>query len=177
MTRSVENRYRGLPQRTPEMLFHIIQKFYRGAASHIELIEKRKQDAVAARVHYLETGEATPLSHALFILFSEMHFYVTCWLQVELALYRLSRMEHTREAGAILAANREELERHLHVRQCLEDIRSSVEEQFAHFGERMECVVADRYWFHGVYFTVDAHSFHQLSCICEEAMKMSQGDS
>jgi hypothetical protein len=88
--RDVENRYRGLPPRTPEMLYNIVRKFYRGAVSHYDLIQEKKREAYRAWEQFVRDGDDAPVRDSLHTLFLEYHFYTTCWLQIDLALYRLA---------------------------------------------------------------------------------------
>ncbi|MBO8163676.1 MAG: hypothetical protein H0Z34_08205 [Brevibacillus sp.] len=162
MVRDVRNRYKGLPPRTPEMLFRIVGKFYRGAVSHYDVIQEKKREAERALAMMRETGNPEPLRQALWVLFCEFHFYVTCWLQIELALYRLARHEETRELADVQHAFSEELKRHLEVREELDDTERCVADQFVHFGEDMTGVLEDRYWIAGNYFTVGKSSLEAL---------------
>ncbi|WP_134686346.1 hypothetical protein [Brevibacillus migulae] len=162
MVRDVANRYRGLPPRTPEMLLQVIRKFYRGAVSHYAWIQEKKAETLLAWQQYRQTGEPHELGEALTVLFQEFHFYVTCWLQIDLALFRLARMEETKAYQEVREQFEAEIERHLAVRAKLEDIPNAVETQYLHFGAELRCVPEDRYWFEGTFFTVEEDSLHTL---------------
>lgn len=172
--RDIANRHKGLPERTPDMLFQIVGKFTRGALHHYEVIEQKKAELKEA---YEErtTGDDEALRHALTVLFWEFHFYVTCWLQVELAFYRLLRHEATQpiQPGLreVFAHFRSEIDRHVHVRRVIDSTREAVEAQFEHFGPEMTCIVKDQYWFDGVYFTVDEASKQALHQLHNEIMQ------
>jgi len=169
--RDVKNRYKGLPPRTPEMLFQICRKFYRGAVSHYDLIQEKKADVVRAYDVYRATGEKEPLSEALTTLFWEFHFYVTCWLQIDLALYRLMRMERFAPVQTIMESFRSVLDVHLAVRDQLEKTEACVEAQWRHFGPEMACVLQDAYWFDGVLFSVDGKSLEALHQLYREIQR------
>lgn len=158
--RDVQNRYRGLPPRTPDMLYNIVRKFYRGAVSHYDLIQEKKSEARAAWERTRISQDDTELRQALSTLFLEFHFYVTCWLQIELALYRLSKQ------GEALTRVREQfqevLEKHLAVRDQLEKTEACVQKQFDHYGKEWSCIERDAYWFDTFSFTVDEHSLQSL---------------
>ncbi|WP_255298523.1 hypothetical protein [Brevibacillus dissolubilis] len=171
MVRDIDNRHRGLPKRPPQMLFNVITKFYRGAMSHQEVIAKAKQQVQQAYHVYRETGDEGVLKKALGTLFLEFHFYVTCWLQVELALFRLSRMEETKQFGEVAEKFHSELTRHVHVRKIVDRTEESVAAQFERFGREMSCVEQDQYWFEGVMFTVDEESVRALEELYQDVMK------
>lgn len=175
--RDVKNRHSGLPPRTPEMLYNIVRKFYRGAVSHYELIQEKKQDVRAALAQCRASGDDTALRQALHTLFLEFHFYVTCWLQIEMALFRLARQDE--EQARVLERFRPELEKHVHVREQLDQTEACVRAQQgvdAQSGARAEridgardwsCVQEDAYWFAGVRFTVDEQSLQALHALYE----------
>ena len=171
MMRDVANRYRGLPPRTPNMLFLIVDKFYRGAVSHYDLIQAKKRDVARALSVLQETGDREPLSEALRGLFCEFPFYVTCWLQIDLALYRLAMHEETKEIAEVWHRYRHQIQRHLHVRALLDDTEACVERQFAHFQSRLASMGEDRYWFDGVYFSVDQASLQSLHSLYQAIRK------
>lgn len=165
--RDVANRYQGLPPRSPEMLFLIVDKFYRGAVSHYDLIQEKQQAVIQALTVLEETGNPNPLDQALRVLFNEFHFYVTCWLQIDLALYRLCRHEQTKEIRVIWERYREELQRHLQVRALLEDLDACVERQFANGFARLR---EAQYWFDGFFFGVDQVSLQSLHNLYQAIM-------
>lgn len=171
MGRNVADRYRGLPPRTPEMLFQVVRKFYRGAVSHIELIETKKQEVLLAWQQYRQDGNPAPLAASLHTLFCEFHFYVTCWLQLDLALYRLARMEETRRFAQVREAYLPVLERHVAVRRELDATEACVNLQFERFAPQMACVPDDRYCFGEILFSVDGESVAQLHELYEAIMK------
>jgi hypothetical protein len=171
MVRDVKNRYHGLPQRTPELLFSIVRKFYRGAVSHYDLIQERKVDVARALETMRRTGDRKPLAGALTTLFLEFHLYVTCWLQIELALYRLARIEETSRLGEVMDRFRLEIETHLQVRDSVDATDACVQAQFDHFGEAMSCVEKDAYWFEGIYFSVDRDSLDALHRLYDAIMQ------
>lgn len=167
--RDVENRYRGLPPRTPEMLYNIVRKFYRGAVSHYDLIQEKKLEAYRAWEQFVRDGDDAPVRDSLHTLFLEYHFYTTCWLQIDLALYRLASRDEA------LARVREEfaevLEKHLAVRRQLDDPERCVQAQSGKFPD-WSCVKEDGYWFEGIRFTVDdesVQSLHRLYQAIQEA--------
>lgn len=163
--RDVANRYKGLPPRTPEMLFNIVRKFYRGAVSHYDLIQQKKEETKQAYTIYRETGDPESVNRALTILFSEFHFYVTCWLQIDLALYRLAKMEETKRLSAVFERFGHQLKQHVAIRQQLDNTEQCTVAQWSHFGPGLSGIEKDQYWFDGVYFTVDEaslSSLHQL---------------
>ncbi|QRG68933.1 hypothetical protein [Brevibacillus choshinensis] len=163
--RDVQSRHKGLPPRTPDMLYNIVRKFYRGAVSHYDLIQEKKQDVRAAWQRRQATGEDAELRQALHTLFLEFHFYVTCWLQIEMAMFRLARQEESQ--ARVLESFRPELERHLSVREQLDQTEASVEAQLLHGGPEWSCVQRDAYWFDGIAFTVDEHSLQTLQALYE----------
>jgi hypothetical protein len=160
--RDGKNRYRGLPPRTPDLLFQIVRKFYRGAVSHYDLIQEKKAEVGRAYRRYRADGDPGPLQQALTTLFLEFHFYLTCWLQIELALYRLARTEETKQLEAVMERFRGVLERHIAVREQLERTEECVGMQWAQFGRQLSCVERDSYWFGGILFTVDELSLASL---------------
>ncbi|MFM1654279.1 hypothetical protein ACI7RC_19575 [Brevibacillus sp. B_LB10_24] len=171
MERDVTNRYRGLPPRTPDMLLKIVRKFYRGAVSHFDLIQEKKKTVKQALLAMRQTGDPQPLREALTVLFWEFHFYVTCWLQIDLALYRLARLDETSRYAEVYAQYREVIDRHLHVRKCAEDTAACVETQFDRYGSGMSGVEQDAYWFDGHSFTVDQESLDALHRLYRAIMK------
>jgi hypothetical protein len=171
MARDVSNRYKGLPPRTPEMLFNIIRKFYRGATSHYPLIQEKKSEALKAWRQYRETGDSSSLANALYTLFSEFHLYVTCWLQIDLALYRLARMDETGRFAMVRERFHPVMERHLAVRERIDDIAQALEQQYARFGEQMDCVPLDEYWFGDVAFSVNEKSLLSLQQLYEAVLE------
>ena len=162
--RDVENRYRGLPHRTPEMLFSIIRKFYRGAVSHVELIQEKKAEVYRAWQQFQRDGDDLPLRQSLHTLFLEFHFYTTCWLQIDLALYRLAVQQP--EAARVREAFCEPLEKHLAVRRQLEDPERCVRAQ-ADLPGGWSCVGEDAYWFGDVRFSVNDESLRSLHDLYE----------
>lgn len=167
MVRNIQNRYNGLPPRTAGMLYQVVRKFYRGAIHHVPFIQQKKQDVLAAR----ESGSKEQLARELYTLFCEFHFYVTCWLQIDLALYRLSRMENAETLDEIRARFAPILQRHLHVREKLDKTDQCVEEQFSWFGDEMLCVVSDGYVFGPITFTVDEESVQSLHALYQAIME------
>lgn len=163
--RDVQSRHKGLPPRTPDMLYNIVRKFYRGAVSHYDLIQEKKEDVRAAWERRKATGEDAELRQALHTLFLEFHFYVTCWLQIEMALFRLARQDG--EQARVLESFRPELEKHLGVREQLEQTEACVEAQLLHDGPDWNGVRRDAYWFAGITFTVDEHSLQTLHALHE----------
>ncbi|UFJ41503.1 hypothetical protein LOK74_02905 [Brevibacillus humidisoli] len=174
MGRDIEDRYRGLPPRTPEMLFRIVGKFYRGAVSHYDLIQEKKEDVRRAVAVWQETGEQGPLRQALWVLFCEFHFYVTCWLQIDLALYRLTQHGQNTGMAELWKSFAPQIQRHVKVREQLDDTESCVDQQFKHFGSQMAGVSEDRYWFDGLYFSVDQTSLHTLHQLYQAIMMRKQ---
>ncbi|GAA4711935.1 hypothetical protein [Brevibacillus fulvus] len=172
--RDVPNRYRQLPPRTPEMLFNIIKKFYRGARNHVDFVQAKKQDVLRAYEQYQQTGESELLHKELVTLFLEFHFYTTCWLQIDLALYRLARMEQTRPFERLAQTYGPIIEKHVKVRHQLEQTERCVQAQWAHFGPDLRCVPEDRYWFDDLYFTVDQESVNQLNQLFAEAQTLQK---
>ncbi|WP_312112362.1 hypothetical protein [Brevibacillus reuszeri] len=161
--RDVSNRHSGLPPRSPEMLYNVIRKFYRGAVSHYDLIQEKKSDIRAAWERSLTTKDDSELRQALHTLFLEFHFYVTCWLQIELALYRLAKQDAAQ--AVVLAKFQSILERHVAVREQLDQTEACVNQQAVDGEVAWSCVEQDAYWFDGISFTVDQaslNSLHQL---------------
>lgn len=163
--RDVQSAPNGLPPRTPEMLYNIVRKFYRGAVSHYDLIQAKKAEAAAARQECRAGGDDAALKRALHTLFLEFHFYVTCWLKIEQALVRLASQDGRQ--AAVLERFRPELERHLGVRELLDKTEACVKAQLAHGGPDWPCVQQDEYWFAGIAFTVDEHSLQALHDLYE----------
>lgn len=157
--RNVENRYRGLPPRTPEMLYNIVRKFYRGAVSHYDLIQEKKAEVHKAWQQYQRDGKDAPMRDLLHTLFLEFHFYTTCWLQIELALYRLAAQNQA--LARVREAFQSPLEKHLAVRRQLDQTKNCVDAQFAQ-DPGLSCVERDAYRFDGVTFTVDRESLRSL---------------
>jgi len=171
MVRDVADRYRGLPPRTPEMLFQIVRKFYRGAVSHVGLIESKKTETLLSWQQYRKDGNPAPLASSLNTLFCEFHFYATCWLQLDLALYRLARMEATRRFAQVREAYLPVLERHVAVRRELDATEACVNRQFQVFAPEMACVPEDRYRMGEILFSVDEESVTQLDELYDAIMK------
>lgn len=163
--RDVQSRHNGLPPRTPDMLYNIVRKFYRGAVSHYDLIQEKKQEVRIAWERKQATGEDAELRKALHTLFLEFHFYVTCWLQMEMALFRLARQDE--EQARVLERFRPDLEKHLGVRQQLDQTEACVEAQLRYDGPNGTSVQRDAYWFEGITFTVDEHSLQTLHALYE----------
>lgn len=163
--RDVQSRHNGLPPRTPDMLYNIVRKFYRGAVSHYDLIQEKKAEVRAAWERKQVTGEDAELRQALHTLFLEFHFYVTCWLQIEMALFRLARQDE--DQARVLERFRPELEKHLGVREQLDQTEACVEAQQRHDGPDWTSVQRDAYWFAGITFTVDEHSLQALHALYE----------
>jgi len=160
--RGTNNRYHKLPQRTPDLLLQVVKKFYRGAVSHYDFIQEKKRDLLNALALAEETGDTAALDRPLSILFQEFHFYVTCWLQIELALYRLARQPGGERYRLIFEKHRPCLELHVHVRDCLEDTEACVAAQWERFGRDGSFIRRDSYWFRGKIFTVGEESFRHL---------------
>jgi hypothetical protein len=158
--RDVKHRYRGLPPRTPEMLYNIVRKFYRGAVSHYDLIQEKKADVRAAWLQRGESGSDAALRQAMTTLFLEFHFYVTCWLQIERALYRLARQDERQ--AEVMERFRDTLEKHVKVRELLDETEACVQVQWQHDGPGLACVERDGYTFGDVTFTVDEQSLKDL---------------
>jgi len=72
--RDVSNRHNELPPRTPDMLYNVVRKFYRGAVSHYDLIQEKKSDVRAAWERSLTTKDDGELRLALHTLFLESIF-------------------------------------------------------------------------------------------------------
>ncbi|MGO0059694.1 hypothetical protein ACTID9_06740 [Brevibacillus fluminis] len=168
MVRDVANRYQGLPRRTPDMLFQVVRKFARAALQHDPFIQKKKRDVELAREEMRASGESGRLVSELTILFQEFHFYLTCWLQIDLALYRLA--EADQKFGEIRNRFHDDLELHLRIRKLVDDTASCVTEQFVRCGEEMACVTDDRYWFEGTPFSVDERSVQSLKRLVDAIM-------
>ncbi|MED4782099.1 hypothetical protein [Brevibacillus choshinensis] len=163
--RDIQSRHNGLPPRTPDMLYNIVRKFYRGAVSHYDLIQEKKAVVRATWEHQKATGEDAELRQALHTLFLEFHFYVTCWLQIEMALFRLARQDE--EQSRVLERFRPDLEKHLGVREQLDQTEACVEAQLRHDGPNGASVERDMYWFEGITFTVDEQSLQTLHALYE----------
>ncbi|MGF9819921.1 hypothetical protein [Brevibacillus agri] len=177
--RDVPNRHRGLPSRTPEMLYNVVRKFYRGAVSHYDLIQEKKREAHACWEQMQTSGDDRPLRAALTTLFLEFHFYVTCWLQIELALYRLARQDE--RLALVMDTFRAALEKHVAVREQLEQTEECVASQFAAGNSGLSCVAVERdaYLFGTFTFTVDEASLAQLHALfaaIEEQHNMSTSE-
>ncbi|MGG1660098.1 hypothetical protein [Brevibacillus sp. NRS-1366] len=158
--RDVSNRHRGLPPRTPEMLYNVVRKFYRGAVSHYDLIQEKKREVHAAWERSRASKDEHELRQALHTLFLEFHFYVTCWLQIELALHRLAQVDPAQ--ARVLKEYRPILERHVAVRQQLDQTEACVLAQSLQDNGAWSCVLRDAYWFEGITFTVDERSLQEL---------------
>ena len=163
--REVSNRYNGLPQHTPDMLYNVVRKFYRGAVSHYDLIQEKKSEVHVAWERSLTTKDDRELREALHTLFLEFHFYVTCWLQIELALYRLAKQDAAQ--AVVLERFRPILERHVAVRAQLDQTEACVTTQAVREAGEWTCVQQDAYWFDGISFTVDQESLHCLHQLFE----------
>lgn len=163
--RDVSNRHNGLPPRTPDMLYNVVRKFYRGAVSHYDLIQEKKSDVRAAWERSLTTKDDGELRLALHTLFLEFHFYVTCWLQIELALYRLAKQDAAQ--AVVLERFRPILERHVAVRAQLDQTEACVTAQAVRDAGAWTCVQQDAYWFDGISFTVDQESLQDLHQLFE----------
>lgn len=177
--RDSSNRHRGLPPRTPELLYNVVRKFYRGAVSHYDLIQEKKQEAYACFAQMQATGDDQPLRAALATLFLEFHFYTTCWLQIELALYRLARQDE--RLAKVMDTFRTALETHVAVREQLEQTEKCVAAQFAAGSSGLSCVGVERdaYLFDRFTFTVDETSLAQLHALfaaVEEQRTMSTSE-
>lgn len=157
--RDVENRYKGLPPRTPEMLYNIVRKFYRGAVSHYELIQEKKAEVRKAWDECQYSGDDEQVRDSLHTLFLEYHFYTTCWLQIDLALYRLAA--DNEELARVREAFRTILHTHLEVRRQLDDPSRCVQAQHEQTPD-WSCIKEDAYSFGGIRFTVDDTSLQQL---------------
>lgn len=170
MVRDITKRYRGLPPRTPEMLFQVVRKFTRGAIQHYPFIQEKKRDVARAREEMLATRNNDKLVRELTILFQEFHFYLTCWLQIDLALYRLAQTENKEAFSAIHRRFRDALQLHVQIRKLVNDTAGCVTEQFVRCGEEMACVAQDCYWFEGIPFTVDETSLEALQSLYNTIM-------
>lgn len=161
--RDVPNRYQGLPPRTSDMLYNIVRKFYRGAVSHYDLIQEKKEEVRVACQKSDGNKNDAQLHQALTTLFLEFHFYVTCWLQIELALYRLAKKD-----GA-LARVREAflpvLQKHLAVREQLEQTEACVSAQLEQAVDIATLIDQDAYRFGAITFTVDEQSLQSLHAL------------
>lgn len=173
--RENEHRYHNLPQRTPQMLLQVVRKFYRGATNHYSFIQEKKAEVLHALKAAPSEEARDELDRALNVLFLEFHFYVTCWMQMELALYRLSRQPKGEHYKAIFQKYREELSRHVHVRGCLNDTSACVQAQWRHFQGNPVFIDCDEYWFDGVLFSVNEESLDQLHQLYEEIMSKAVG--
>lgn len=167
--RDIQNRHRGLPPRTPEMLYNIVRKFYRGAVSHYDLIQEKKAEAHAAWVRSQASGDDHDLRQSLSTLFLEFHFYVTCWLQIELALYRLARENEAQ--AQVLEQFRPSLEKHVAVRGQLDQTEACVQAQYEEDGKDWTCIERDAYKFDGITFTVDEQSLRSLHDLYQAIQK------
>lgn len=165
----VSNRHSSLPPRTPEMLYNIVRKFYRGAVSHYDLIQEKKDEVRTAWERLQAGGDDAQLREAMHTLFLEFHFYVTCWLQIEMALFRLAKQDVGQ--AAVLARFRTELERHVSVRSQLDQTAVCIEAQLMHSGPEWTCVKEDAYWFEGISFTVDERSLQALHALYEAILQ------
>lgn len=168
--RDVPNRYKGLPERPATLLFQVVRKFYRGAVNHYPFIQEKKQEVLQAQKVYRISGDREPLVKALEVLFLEFHFYLTCWLQIDLALYRLAGGEQGEVFAPIREAFGSVLEEHLYVRSRLDDTWQCVQAQFVRCGTEMACVEEDRYWFDEACFTVNQESLDSLHQLYEAIM-------
>ncbi|MGC5324302.1 hypothetical protein [Brevibacillus sp. SYSU BS000544] len=168
--RDTENRYRGLPKRTAPMLFQIIGKFYRGAINHVEVIRERTVEAEHAFQEYKHTNDPQSVTEALTVLFWEFHFYVTCWLQIELALYRLAEQEDSSSFQFIYEKYRSEIERHLHVRKAIDHTEEAVRTQLTWLQEQKVNSLPGQFWFDGVHFGVDEASLTSLKKLYKDVM-------
>ncbi|USG64460.1 hypothetical protein NDK47_20255 [Brevibacillus ruminantium] len=169
--RDVPNRHRGLPPRTPELLYQIVRKFYRGAVSHFDLIQEKKaevQQVLTSTAGWPDRERETAIRQALTTLFLEFHFYVTCWLQIEMALYRLAK-GNDRHAK-IMDNYREVLKTHVTVRHHLDDTEACVEAQRGESSSVWSGATSDLYRFGDLYFTVDQRSLDSLHTLYEAIM-------
>jgi len=158
--RDVPNRYQGLPPRSAEMLYQIVRKFYRGAVSHFDVIQERKAEVLAAANPCRMSQDDTTLRQAIKTLFLEFHFYTTCWLQMELALYRLARKDE--RLAQVHEAFQPEWKKHLDVRERLEKTDACVDEQFQQDASAWKIAEQDAYRFGDLIFTVDERSLQAL---------------
>jgi len=158
--RDVPNRYQGLPPRPTEMLYQVVRKFYRGAVSHFDLIQEKKGEVQAAAEQCRINQDDTQLRQRLTTLFLEFHFYTTCWLQIELALYRLSSKDEA--LARVREAFQPQWEKHLAVRDRLEQTEACVNEQFAQELPAWSIVQQDAYRFGERLFTVDEQGLQEL---------------
>ncbi|HZG81028.1 MAG TPA: hypothetical protein VEZ13_09715 [Brevibacillus sp.] len=158
--RDVPNRYQGLPPRSAEMLYQIVRKFYRGAVSHFDVIQDRKAEVRAAAKQCKMSQDDTSLRQAIKTLFLEFHFYTTCWLQMELALYRLARRDE--RLARVHEAFQPEWKKHLDVRERLEKTDACVNEQFQQEDSAWMIAEQDSYRFGEIAFTVDERGLQAL---------------
>ncbi|GED52012.1 MULTISPECIES: hypothetical protein [Brevibacillus] len=171
--RDVQNRYQGLPPRTPEMLYNIVRKFYRGAVNHYDLIQEKKADVKRALAEWTGAKEderqqrQQAVNGALTTLFLEFHFYVTCWLQIEMALYRLAKNDERH--ARIMEQFRGVLETHVNVRHYLEQPEKCVDAQWEGDpkNRRLPGAERDLYQFGEILFTVDNQSLESLHALYE----------
>ncbi|AKF92566.1 hypothetical protein ABE137_10750 [Brevibacillus laterosporus] len=170
--RDTNSRYGNLPPRPPVLLFQIVQKFYRGAVSHypvIELAKEQLRQAVFEWEACIETKNNDELEaeelvrKALTTLFLEFHFYVTCWLQIDLALHRLCIQPNGSVFCRLKQRFSDDIERHLAVRHCVDDTEACVIAQMEHTEGDLSQLANDSYWFDGRLFTVDTTSLHTLN--------------
>ncbi|QOS97465.1 hypothetical protein JNUCC42_12710 [Brevibacterium sp. JNUCC-42] len=170
--RDTYSRYGNLPPRPPALLFQIVQKFYRGAVSHYPVIELAKEQVRLAVFEWeacIETRSNDELEaeelvrKELTTLLLEFHFYVTCWLQIDLALHRLCNHQNGAEFCRIKQRFSDDLERHLAVRHCVEDTEACVLTQIEYTQGDLSQLASDSYWFDGQRFTVDATSLNTLN--------------
>ncbi|MEJ8546996.1 hypothetical protein [Brevibacillus borstelensis] len=174
--RDVKNRYGGLPPRTPEMLYNIVRKFYRGAVNHYELIQEKKADVKRALAEWTGAREdewqerQQEVNKALTTLFLEFHFYVTCWLQIEMALYRLARSDERH--ARIMERFRDVLGTHVNVRHHLDQTEQCVEAQWEGDSNKQRLPGAERdlYRFGETLFTVDQQSLDSLHGLYDAIM-------
>jgi hypothetical protein len=172
--RDVSNRYQGLPPRTSDMLFNIVRKFYRGAVSHYDLIQEKKAEVRAASEYSQGGMDDADLRRALTTLFLEFHFYVTCWLQIELALYRLAKKHE--DLAVVRDVFQPVLERHLAVREQLEQTEACVDAQFIPKGTIATIIDQDAYRFGEMTFTVDEQSLQSLHDLYQAIQTARQED-
>ncbi|RNB89581.1 hypothetical protein EDM56_10340 [Brevibacillus fluminis] len=177
MVRDIANRYQGLPRRTPDMLLQVVRKFARAAIEHYPFIQEKKRDVELAREEMLASGVSERLVSELIILFQEFHFYLTCWLQIDLALYRLAESDQKEAFGEIRKRFHDDLELHLRIRKIVDNTESCVTEQFVRCGEEMACVTDDRYWFDGTPYSVDEQSVQSLKRLYDAIMDQRPSSS
>ncbi|QQE73557.1 hypothetical protein KDJ56_16865 [Brevibacillus composti] len=172
--RDVPNRYRGLAPRTPEMLRSIVRKFYRGAVSHYDLIQLKKADvrqALAQAGGSSDEESRREIARALHTLFLEFHFYVTCWLQIEMALYRLAREDE--RYARIMQRFGCELQTHVTVRHHLDQTEECVRAQWDEERRTWLGAERDQYRFGEILFTVDEKSLASLHELYEAVQAVS----